>query len=121
MSSGQVEIFNEYNKNCPVYLYTHNGGDKLVNIVYEVLSMQTRWDDSDYLTRLIFCAMVPNNRWNDEYGYGIGTGLYDDIDILVSIDVPNQKIKLQSSIDIHNYQSMSFTEFIDNFYNSAEL
>ena len=121
MSKGQVEIFSEYNKNCPIYLYTHSKGQNLVNIVYEVLSMKRRWDDSDYLTRMIFCAMVPKDSWFDEHGYGIGTSMYDDLDILISLNISDKTIKMQSSSELHTYEKMSFDDFVNVFYNGANL
>jgi hypothetical protein len=66
INSGQIEIINEVSK---VYLYTHNTADSLVKDVYDVLALKLRWDDPDYLTKMLFCKMVPAESWtNDKIG-----------------------------------------------------
>ena len=118
--SVQVEIINKHNSS-PVYLYSHNDAMSMVSTVYEILSMQTRWDDADYLARMIFCAMIPKDKWHEEKGYAIGTTLYDGIALLVSLNVPKQMIKIQVTNDLHNYESMSFGDFVNKFYKGADL
>jgi hypothetical protein len=118
--TAQVEIFNQY-KSSPVYLYTKEGVKDLVSKVYEILSMNKRWDDADYLARMIFCAMVPKDKWYEEKGFGIGTTMYQDLDLLITLDVPKQSIKIQSSSDLHGAENMSFQEFVDKFYSNASL
>jgi hypothetical protein len=118
--SVQIEIFNQHG-NSPVYLYSHKDAMSIVSTIYEILSMKKRWDDADYLARMIFCAMIPKDKWFEEKGYAIGTTLYDNIALLVSLDIPKQTIKIQINSDLHNYQKMSFDDFVNKFYNSANL
>ena len=120
LDSGQVEIIGPYGR---VYLYTHSNSKDLINIMHQVLSKKLRWNDPDYLARMIFCKMIPFDEWDSDLGYGIGTQLYRDVNILVSIDTVHQTINISSYHDkqlIHGKIS-SFTHFIKNFADDAEL
>ncbi len=119
-NTGQIEITGPYGR---VYLYTHNTASDLINIVSDVLSRQVRWDDPDYLARMIFCRMVPKDKWNDELGFGIGTQLYKDVNMLISLDTVHQSINISSAFDINITRglSMSFMDFINKYADSAEL
>ena len=63
---GQILI-----KDTGVYLYTHWTGYRLKNILQESLSKKWRWNDEDYLTRIIFDVMKDGDT-TGETGYGIG-------------------------------------------------
>lgn len=119
-NTGQIEIIGPYGR---VYLYSHNTANELVNVVDEVLSRKVRWDDPDYLARMLFCKMIPKDKWNDELGFGIGTQLYTDVNMLLSLDTVHQTIKISSSFEtyiVHSV-SMSFEDFINNYASNAEL
>ena len=119
-NTGQIEIIGPYGR---VYLYSHNTANELVNVVDEVLSRKVRWDDPDYLARMIFCRMIPQKNWNDELGFGIGTQLYADVNMLLSLDTVHQTIKISSAFEtyiVHSV-SMSFEDFINNYASNAEL
>jgi hypothetical protein len=119
-NTGQIEIIGPYGR---VYLYSHNTANELVNVVDEVLSRKVRWDDPDYLARMLFCKMIPKDKWNDELGFGIGTQLYTDVNMLLSLDTVHQKIKISSAFEtyiVHSV-SMSFEDFINNYASNAEL
>ena len=118
ISSGQVEIVGPYGR---VYLYTYNDAAFLVNIVHDVLSIQKRWDDPDYLAKMIFCKMVPPEHWNDDIGFGIGTQLYADVNLLITVDTVTQEISLQTAIDKHYKIKNSFKDFVINFLSSADI
>ena len=64
--SGQIEVISPFGR---VYLYTHEQADVLVQQVHDVLSQKTRWDDPDYLSRMLFCNMIPKENWHGEKGY----------------------------------------------------
>jgi hypothetical protein len=104
-------------------LYTHSTADDLINVVNNVLSKNVRWDDPDYLARMIFCKMIPVEDWDNENGFGIGTQLYMDIQMLISLDTVHQTIKISSSFEkyITNSITMSFDDFINKYADSAEL
>jgi hypothetical protein len=119
-NTGQVEIVGPYGR---VYLYSHNTANELVSVVSDVLSRQVRWDDPDYLSRMIFCRMVPKNKWDDELGFGIGTQLYRDVNMLISLDTVHQTIRISSAFEtyITNSITMSFDDFLNKYADSAEL
>jgi len=104
INSGQVEIIGPFGR---VYLYTHDYAKNLVAFVHESLSRRVRWDDPDYLSRIIFCSMIPYNEINNEQGFGIGTQLYVDIISSYGSGVDNIK--------------MAIEDFVENFYKSAEF
>ena len=64
-----------------VYLYTHWKGSMTEQIVTAALRRsRDRWDDSAYLTRIIFCELIIEDDFhdtiaelNDTIGYGIST------------------------------------------------
>lgn len=116
--SGQVEIIGPYGR---VYLYTHDGASSLVNDVHNTLSMRQRWDDADYLTKMVFCRMVPMECRNTDRGHGIGTQLYADVNLLITLDTTTQVIMLQSATDMHYKFKMSFEEFVLEFYKKAQM
>jgi hypothetical protein len=116
--SGQVEIVGPYGR---VYLYTHSGAGSLVNDIHSVLSMRQRWDDPDYLAKMVFCKMVPVECWNTDLGFGIGTQLYADVNLLITLDTVNQKILLQSATDKHYKLQNSFKDFVINFLSRANI
>lgn len=116
--SGQVEIVGPYGR---VYLYTHNNAAFLVNIVHDALSMQQRWDDPDYLAKIIFCKMVPPEYWNNDFGFGIGTQLYADVNLLITVDTVKQEILLQIATDKHYKIKNSFKDFVVNFLSKTDI
>jgi hypothetical protein len=117
-NSGQVEIISEYGR---VYLYTHSHSDKLISDVFSALSARVRWDDPDYLSKIVFCHMIPMECWQDEVGYGIGTLLYADVDLLISLDVPKQIISITSALDKGFRYCGSFENFVDGYSKQAKF
>lgn len=121
MNSGQIEIKGPYGS---VFLYTHDLAHDILHVVYGVLSKKIKWDDPDYLSRMLFCKMVPAEFWNSDKGFGIGTQMYHDIKLLVTIDVVSQKIiitnfEMQGSLarSLH----YEFDKFVENFTDGASL
>ena len=118
LTSGQIEIIGPHGR---VYIYTHSSASKLVAEVHEVLSRKKRWDDPDYLTRMIVCGIIPYDQWNSEFGYGIGTQLYVDINLLISIDTTYQTISISSHGSGVDDVKMELEDFVDNFYKQANF
>lgn len=118
LTSGQIEIIGPYGR---VYVYTHTTASKLVREVHEVLSRKKRWNDPDYLTRMIVCGIIPKHEWNSEYGYGIGTQLYVDINLLISIDTTTQTISISSYGSGVDDVKMELGDFVENFYKHASF
>ena len=60
-----------------VYLYTHYDGQDLPLMVRDALERGIdRWDDVQYLTRVIFCEMIQDDVMGST-GYGITAREYD--------------------------------------------
>lgn len=116
--SGQVEIVSPYGR---VYLYTHDTAHTLVSEVHDALSQRKRWDDPDYLTKMIFCRMLPLECWLEDKGFGIGTQMYADINLLVTVDTVKQVISMQSATDKFDKIELSFDDFVDSYPNHANL
>ena len=101
-----------YMVNSGVYLYQHMDGYDLPNIVQSALKRKERWDDEEYLSRIIFSEMI-ENYIQGPTGYGIGTSQHVDIEWLVEVNAEDQEIKVR-----HGYGSLevvwsgSFSEFI---------
>jgi len=116
--SGQVEIVSPYGR---VYLYTHDTAHTLVSEVHDALSQRKRWDDPDYLTKMIFCRMLPLECWLEDKGFGIGTQMYADINLLVTVNTVKQVISMQSATDKFDKIELSFDDFVDSYPNHASL
>ena len=87
----QVKLISSYFP-TPIYLYQHYDGYGLYKIVNNAISRKARWDDHEYLARIIFSEMIKDHI-DDTAGYGIGTFQHGDIEYLVEVDIDNQTIK----------------------------
>src|SRR5437660_5047331 len=96
-------------KNSSVTLYSHWGASKLVEDGKSALQRKARWDDEEYLTRIIFCQMIKGDE-DGETGYGISTSIHSDIWRLISIDVIGQTIEVKDNEKVDF--SGSFEDFI---------
>ena len=117
-NSGQIEVISPYGR---VYLYTHDTARNLLANVHNILSKEIRWDDPDYLSRMLFCEMIPESFWDSDTGFGIGTQLYADVELLITLDTVNQKITVSSGLHQFDNFSMTFSEFIVDFLKGAKL
>lgn len=62
----------------PVFFYTHWNGSNLPNVVAEGLRLgRSRWGDTPYLSRIIFCKMIEGDE-GGLTGYGISTTVQDN-------------------------------------------
>lgn len=93
-----------------VYLYTHWGAGELVGVVRKALALDTRWDDDEYLARIIFCTMVSSDT-EGTTGFGIGTGEHGDIELLITVDTVNQKVMVHRPYSEMPVVEYTFTEF----------
>ena len=87
-----------------VYLYTHWGGYKIVEDVRAALANHWRWNDPEYLARIIFEEMIGDQR-GTETGFGIGTEKHGDVDLVVDVDCENQTVTV-------NRDTRSFEQFV---------
>jgi len=93
-----------------VYLYTHWGGTALENTVRDALALRERWDDSEYLARIIFCHMTDGSPVNDTTGFGIGGYEHGDIHTLITVNCADQVVTVRKTTQTVTY---SFSEFIE--------
>ena len=95
-----------------VYLYTHWGGYNLEDVVRAALALEERWDDTEYLARIIFCHMMGDNV-KETTGYGIGTEEHGDIDLLITVDTIQQTVLMHHVNRDFDDKKFSFEDFIN--------
>jgi len=109
----QVKII-MYDKDPPVYLYTHWKGCRIEKLVCNALKRKQRWDDPEYLARIIFDEMKEKD-FNEETGFGIGTSEHEDIHTLITVD------GMRKIVDIKKYDEpdirLTIKEFIEQHNN----
>lgn len=74
-----------------VYLYTHWTGTELPETVRRALAREVRWDDTPYLTRIIFDEMTQGMH-GQELGYGISAVVGDGEGRIVDVDTALQRV-----------------------------
>ena len=79
-----------------VFLYTHWGGEDLPKVVQAALQRQWRWDDGQYLARIIFEELIPPNLRHTETGFGITSTLGDNEHPLIVVDVPAEQVRFET-------------------------
>jgi len=104
-----------------VYLYAENG-KSVIAALHRALKKEQNWQDPDYLARMIFCEMIPLSQLDTTEGFGIGTEMYANIDLIIRVCPFDQTIVIQSrSTSIHDKSEITFSEFIKSFASSAKL
>jgi hypothetical protein len=98
-----------------VYLYTHWGATELAKKVQEAIAKKWRWDDPEYLARIIFDCMKGNDI-DSGTGYGIGTKKHGDIWCLITVDCKSQTVIVEEYGKLV-YRS-SFREFVNTDFDS---
>jgi hypothetical protein len=100
---------------APVALYTHSAGGTLASTVARALARKQRWNDPEYLARIIFCEMVRGDEAGD-VDFGIGTAQH--------FDLQHDPIHVHSGGGImdptephvfYNGERFSFERFIDRY------
>lgn len=96
----------------PVFLYTHWAGSALPGVVQRALAREQRWDDEQYLTRIIFSEMVGDDIAG-ETGYGIGTSMGDGEDCIIAVDPSTQQVYFAHGNKLRAAKRrLTFTEFV---------
>jgi hypothetical protein len=96
-------------KNEKVYLYTHWGASELIKDVEKAIAKRVRWDDEEYLARIIFDEMIGKNK-GEETGFGIGGKKHGDIWRLITVDCDNETITVDDNDK--NIFNGDFEEFL---------
>lgn len=85
-----------------VYLYTHDGKDDLKSILKAALLRgEDRWDDTQYLTRIIFCEMIQNDVLGST-GYGISSVKWDETSPVIHVHSDKQIILIEN--EMHTFE-----------------
>lgn len=115
-NSGQVEIISPHGR---TYLYTEDAGSRLLSSIHTAIAKKKFWDDADHLASLIYHEMIGEEPDPDKFA--IGSEYFLDVNLFVSIDVSKQIINFDSYTDLNDKFSMTFDEFLHNFFRSAKL
>lgn len=75
-----------------VFLYSHWGGSELPATLQTALKRRKRWDDGQYLARIIFDAMVGEHQ-GGETGFGISSVVGDGDGRILEVDVDLQEVR----------------------------
>ena len=95
----------------PVWLYTHYCGHELLTMVQKAIQRKQRWNDSAYLTRIIFDTMSAGQQ-GEETGFGISTSQCDNQHDYIIVDPGKQEVRILSSADcLEIKQKWSFEDF----------
>jgi len=106
---GQV-LIKGYDGGLGVCLYTHYGARTLPSTVKAALAKKWRWDDREYLARIIFDTMT-EGKHGMELGYGIGTEVHKDVWRLVIVDCDKMTVTIEDwGKPVATY---TFDEFIE--------
>ena len=82
----RANVYVHGGKNPGVYLYTHWGRRSIGETVAAALDRgRGRWDDEQYLARIIFCEMVRDDI-EGVTGYGISAEVWDGAESIVDVD-----------------------------------
>jgi hypothetical protein len=65
--------------------------------------------------------MIPQDEWEHEKGYGIGSQMYVDVNILVCINTVTQHIKIYSAEDKKYHYDSSFDDFVTSYSKNASF
>ncbi len=97
-------------ENEQVCLYSHWDGSSLPRILQDALNHRERWDDFQYLTRIIFQEMIKDDIGGTD-GYGITQTPWDGDDRIITVDVNNQTVNLGAFEELYN--DFSFEEYCE--------
>jgi len=96
---GQVRfIYSDYSGHAEpreVWFYTHWGASVLWECVASALARgKGRWDDEEYLARIIFCEMVGNDV-EGTTGFGIGMSRHGDVWQVITVNAEQQTVTVE--------------------------
>jgi hypothetical protein len=103
-----------------VVLYTHWHASKLPGVVAEALSLEERWNDGEYLARIIFDRISElAGGVGETTGAGIGPEIHTDAWRVLTVDIEAQTVTFEAdhgyTDDSHAGESYSFEEFVETF------
>lgn len=91
---GNVVVMQSEDPKDAVWLYTHWNGSNIASDLAKALNKfgKARWDDAPYLTRIIFCQMLPEKYHNEETSWGIGTRMGDNEHTILVVNTDKKTI-----------------------------
>jgi len=104
----QICVEDDHSK---VYLYQHWDGDEIGESLQNALKKKWRWNDTPYLTRIIFDAMTETSH-GEETGYGIASTPFGRVAYQLIVDTDNQTVTNKN-------KRLTFREFCE--LNKADL
>lgn len=78
-----------------IFFYTHWEGYRIPEIAREAIARRQRWNDEQYLTRIVFCTMVAGHE-SGETSFGITRSMHDNSYPLLIIDCEKQQVFLEA-------------------------
>ena len=87
-----------------VFLYTHWDGSGLPIILKNALLKKERWDDGQYLARIIFQEMIGSDE--STTGYGISSVIGDGDNRILIVNIETQTVSVKD-------KQWPFTEYIN--------
>lgn len=98
-----------------VWLYTHWAGSETPKILAEALGRRARWTDEQYLSRVIWDAMVEKHEHGKETGYGITTWPVSDANHpFLIVDTTEQRVTMHDEPKEAPTKTWTFEEFLIN-------
>lgn len=99
----------------PVFFYTHWCGYRIKPALQAALLRgKERWDDPQYLARVIFCGLVGKDE--DISGFGISTRIGDGGGKLLCVNMEENKVRERdssSNINAPVLREWTFREFVE--------
>lgn len=103
-----------------VFLYTHWAGYRVADTIRKALKRgKDRWGDGQYLGRIMFCELVPKEKWEETTSYGISSTMgdgFEGADIMVDVDT--QEVVMY---DGHKNEPVGQRIKFDLYANGAKL
>lgn len=101
--------FHESPDTPPIYMYSHWGGSGLHEVVANALARGvSRWGDSSYLARIIFCELIKDDV-DGTTGYGLQVVPQGDArDVVRVYDYGGGKVE-------YGGEAYSYQQFVDTF------
>lgn len=105
-----------------IFLYGHWMGEDAINVAHDVLSRKQRWNDSPYLTRMLFEQMI-SGAYDKETGYGISTTMCDNEYPIIVLEPSTQTAWLEEYIwgDGGKFQTLTKPVTFEDFVNASSI
>jgi len=107
-----------------IYFYTHWCGSSIKQRLQTAIKRgKERWDDGQYLSRVIFCDLIGAKDKDGLTGFGITTGIGDRGGQLLCVNMQENKVKLRDSAEdsaAKIVQEWTFEEYIAATFNDDE-